>query len=360
MALFSLAASSLLVLVVVEPFSLTGARAVSVVAGGGVGTVWQRLDRRCGSLARERLPSYPWPLVPFNHEHPVRGYFGDPRTVFSGRGEGALSFHNGVDISAWLGNRVYPVVSGTVIDVDGDEVVVQATARRRFQYIHVLPHVRVGDRVVASRTVIGTVPRRWSHVHLTEIRGDCVVNPLARGHLTPFRDTARPRVGAILFEDRSGRLLSGSALVGDVRVIAEAQDMPALPSPGPWRRMPVAPALLTWELATVPGRVLLRGIGADFRYSEPPPSDFCLVYAPGTLQNFAVVDGVYRWARPGRFLFDLTPRPLSTSRLHAGRYLVTVTARNLGGHTASRTATIIVRTRRLLETASARPDTRCQ
>jgi hypothetical protein len=292
-------------------------------------------------------------------QHPVRGYFGDPRTVFSGKGEPALSFHNGVDISSWRGNSVYPVVSGRVVEVDGDRIVVQATVDRRFQYIHVLPYVRVGRRVVASRTVLGVILSRWGHLHLTEIRGGCAVNPLARGHLAPFRDDTRPQVRTISFEDPAGRLLRPTALSGDVRVIAEALDWPALPAPGQWGRMPVVPALITWRLSTVRGQVLAAGVGADFRFSEPPPAQFCSVYAPGTLQNFAVVDGVYRWDKPGRYLFDLTARPLSTSRLHAGRYRFTVTASNLGHHSATRTVAITIQKRQLTRITPARPDTRC-
>jgi hypothetical protein len=360
LALLAVLTISVWLLIEVKPPVTSGARASPAVAVTGLTVAWRGLDDRCGALAREPLPPYPWPIAPFNREHPVRGYFGDPRTVFSGRDENALSFHNGIDISAWLGNKVYPVVSGRVIDIDGDRVVVRATARRRFQYIHLRPEVRVGELVSASRTVLGTITRPWGHVHLTEIRSGCVVNPLARGHLTPFRDTSQPQVRAIRFEDASGNPLPASALVGNVRVIANAQDEPALPAPGQWRRMPVAPALLTWRLTTLLGRILRGGIGADFRYSEPPSSDFCAVYAPGTVQNFAAVAGVYRWAQPGRFLFDLTPRLLDTSRLHPGRYLMTVTASNLGGHTTSRTTQVNVVKRRLLATAFVNRDTRCE
>src|SRR5438034_8776441 len=52
--------------------------------------------------------SYGWPVRPFDRQHPVRGSFGDPRTVFTAppttagvlRGAGQFSFHEGVDISA--------------------------------------------------------------------------------------------------------------------------------------------------------------------------------------------------------------------------------------------------------------------
>ena len=51
--------------------------------------------------------AYPWPFKPFNKQHPIRGFFGDPRTVFENGvlsggfdGPGFFSFHQGVDIAA--------------------------------------------------------------------------------------------------------------------------------------------------------------------------------------------------------------------------------------------------------------------
>ena len=64
--------------------------------------------------------AYPWPFKPFNKQHPIRGFFGDPRTVFENGvlaggfdGPGFFSFHQGIDISAPNGTPIYPVVSGT-------------------------------------------------------------------------------------------------------------------------------------------------------------------------------------------------------------------------------------------------------
>ena len=319
------------------------------------------VDARCASVADERLPPYPWPLAPVHRQHPVRGYFGDPRTVLTGPGEGAFSFHNGVDISAWPGNRVLPVVSGIVTTVLADRVVVASSFDRRFQYIHIHPSVRLGAHVIASRTVLGTVDPVAHHVHLSEIRGMCVVNPLMPGHLTPYRDTTRPVVAAIYFETLSGKRLDPLALSGRVRVVARAYDLPALPSHAPWGSMPVSPALIRWQLATVRGRVLRNKIAVDFRSSIPPRQDFCSVYAPGTIQNFAVVFGHLHWRKPGRYLYELTPNLLNTSRLDAGRYRFTVTAADTAGNLGSRTVTIGIVGSRLTRAARVAPsDSRCQ
>src|SRR4051812_44770479 len=76
--------------------------------------------------------SYGWPVKPFDRPHPVRGNFGDPRTVFVGpptrrtllAAGGSFQFHFGVDISAPNGAAVYPVESGVVARVTGEEIVV--------------------------------------------------------------------------------------------------------------------------------------------------------------------------------------------------------------------------------------------
>jgi murein DD-endopeptidase MepM/ murein hydrolase activator NlpD len=322
-------------------------------------TVWQQVDHRCKRYAREQLAPYPWPLIPFNKQHPVRGYFGDPRTVFSSPGEGAFSFHNGIDISAWPGNHVFPVVSGVVAKVSGDRVIVRADDSRRFQYLHIAPSVQAGERVIASQTMLGTVHGTWNHVHLSELRGNCAVNPLARGHLTPYRDTTRPTVEAILFQTASRRPLSPKNLTGKVRIVADAYDTPALPNPYPWAKVPVAPAKITWRLTTAAGRVVAKNTSVDFRFGEPPRQDFCAVYAPATEQNFAAVDGTFHWGKPGRYLYDLTPHLIDTTRLPPGSYRVTVKAADTRGNKGVRTQVVEIRHTDKGASSVAAPDARC-
>jgi hypothetical protein len=281
-------------------------------------------------------------LKPFHRQHPVRGYFGDPRTVVYAPRLGLFSFHNGIDISAWTGNAVYPVVSGVVVRVESDEVVVRSPHRRRFQYIHVRPRVDDGDLVIQSRTVLGNVPRRWEHVHLTEIRGSCVVNPLAAGHLAPYRDRTIPRIASVTFRTPAGNRLNGDRLYGSVDAIARAQDTPAMLGSGPWRQLPVAPALIRWRIATLSGERVAGGTTVDFRTTEPPPQDFCRIYAKGTAQNFAAEPGRYEWGKPGRYLFQLTPVPFDTRTLPDGRYDLTVTATDTAGNSGRLTVRVTV------------------
>ena len=46
------------------------------------GGLWQGLINRCGAVAAANEP-YPWPLRPFHQQHPIRGFFGDPRNLVS-------------------------------------------------------------------------------------------------------------------------------------------------------------------------------------------------------------------------------------------------------------------------------------
>jgi hypothetical protein len=306
-------------------------------------TVWQQVQRQCRHLSREKLDAYPWPVAPVHRQHPVRGNFGDPRTVLTGIGEGAFSFHNGVDISAWPGNHVYPVVSGRVVRVTGDLVAVATVDHRRFQYVHIAPRVQPGESVVASQTLLGTVLPRWNHVHLAELRSNCAVNPLAHGHLTPYRDTTSPTVKSISVVSTSWRPVPLGTVTGRVRFVADAFDTPALPSPYPWGELPVTPAHIAWRLETLGGELIAHNTAADFRYGEPPKQDFHTVYAPGTRQNFAAVDGRFHWGQAGRYLFDLTPKTIDTGRLPPGPYRLTVIASDTAGNVGKLSRVIYVR-----------------
>ena len=145
-------------------------------------------------------PAYGWPVKPFHEEHPVRVNSGDPRTLFAAPptrrtllpAGGRFQFHFGVDISAPNGTAAYPVEPGVVTRVTGEEIVVAGTAGRSFEYWHLHAAVHVGERVAAYRTVLGRIAKPCGHVHLSELQNGVYVNPLQRGHLSPYHDrTAR-------------------------------------------------------------------------------------------------------------------------------------------------------------------------
>src|SRR4051812_3911185 len=115
----------------------------------------------CTALACPgRAAAFPWPFKPFDKQHPIRGFFGDPRTVFQNGalaggfdGPGFFSFHQGVDIAAPDGTPIYPVVSGIAHYLGAATLNVDSGSGRIFQYFHIVPVVGEGQIVVAKKTI---------------------------------------------------------------------------------------------------------------------------------------------------------------------------------------------------------------
>jgi Peptidase family M23 len=297
------------------------------VGSTGAVQAWARAD---GSLCR-RPGAYSWPVRPFDRPHPIRGNFGDPRTVYGARGK-SFSFHNGVDIYAPDGTPVYPVASGTVVFAGADEIIVRTPdGIRSFQYWHVVPSVHAGEQVVARRTLLGRVRLRAGHVHLTEVEDAIVRNPLAPGHLAPYRDRTPPTVRAISFRSPAGAQLDAGSLDGLVSVVVWAQDTTSLPVPGEWHGFPVAPAKLTLAVETLAGApVVWPQTVFDFTTTTPDPELFWHVYAPGTYQNRPAVGRRLYTGTPGRYLYTA-----QLPTLEPGSYRLRVTAEDVCGNTGS-------------------------
>ena len=308
------------------------------------------------ATARSSLAPYSWPVKPFDRQHPIRGSFGDPRTVFAGpptqrtllSGTGAFSFHAGVDISAPDGTAVYPVESGTVKVVMKDWIQVDSGSGRSFQYWHIASAVSIGEHVAARWTVLGHILRSCGHVHLTEMDGTEPTNPLAVGHLTPYDDTSVPVTSSISFRTGvSGRDLMPELLRGRVEILADVHDMPTLPVPGIWHDLPVTPALIEWRIqragtskVVVPTRTVY-----DVREHLPTFEDFWRIYARGTHQNMSVFGRHYSYMQPGVYLFRLTPGGFDTRTLPDAVYDLIVTATDIRGNHSSTTQRFSVHNR---------------
>jgi hypothetical protein len=284
---------------------------------------------------------YNWPVAPFEREHPVRGVFGDPRTIFSAppTAEGALTgggdfqFHFGVDISARDGTIVYPVVSGTVTSRSKDNVFVSCGGGRVFEYWHVAPSVGVGSHVTAYRTELGRIVRGAKHVHLSELLDGAYVNPLQAGHLTPYTDREAPRIVSVSAQVSDGAPALVNLVRGRIEFVVEAYDAPNLPVPGIWRDMPVSPALVTWKVRDMRGKVVLGSrVAVDFRFHIPAKESFWRTYARGSFQNMSVFGKHYSYRQPGRYLYRLTATPFDSSRLKDGVYDLVVTAVDIRGN----------------------------
>jgi hypothetical protein len=286
--------------------------------------------------------AYPWPFRPFDQQHPIRGFFGDPRTVYfdgilSGPfdGPGVFSFHQGVDIAAPDGTPIYPVADGTIhylgaatINLDtGDGVI--------FQYFHIVPVVGEGEHVVTSKTILGYVQPPYGHVHITEIDGTHAVNPLQPGHLMPYVDHTKPTIRDILVSNQTGVVETPLGLCGRIELDADAYDTTPLPVPGKFHGLPVAPALVRWALTRLGGGVVVAWrTAADFRDTLPPNGDFWNVYAHGTYENAPRFGAQQYPAMPGRYLFKLAGS-FDTTSVPNGVYLISVRASDERGNTAA-------------------------
>lgn len=285
---------------------------------------------------------YGWPVKPFDRPHPIRGSFGDPRTIFAGpptlntllNGGGKFSFHQGVDISAPDGTPVYAVASGTVTRVTREWVGVACSNGRAFEYWHVNAKVRVGQYVEAGRSVVGFVQRPSKHVHLTQIERGRVVNPVGPRRLTPYSDTTPPQILGIAMRRGDDAPNEMPQFVrGPVQLIVEAIDEPALRVPGLWGGLPVTPARLTWRIEKWTGRVVVPERAArDVREALPTNSHFWSTYARGTSQNMSVFGSHYSYLQSGRYLFALSARPFDTMTLRDGVYDLVVTASDIAGN----------------------------
>jgi hypothetical protein len=295
----------------------------------------------CGAAA------YPWPLKPFNQPHPIRANFGDPRTVFFDQppvsldGPGLFSFHNGIDISAPGGTAVYPVTDGITHYLSPTWIAVR-TLHAEYRYIHIRPIVREGQRVYRSRTVLGYVEASAGHLHFSELRGDAV-NPLRRGHLEPYDDHVKPRVTELILRTPDGRTLPKPFIVcGTFAILATAQDATALPVPGAWAGLAVAPAIVSWKLRARGGPMILRPrIIANFLKPLPADTRFWDVYARGTFQNSARFGRIQLSRLQGRFMFVLAPS-FDSHRLHNGVYVLKVDAQDARGNHGTLSETITV------------------
>lgn len=298
-----------------------------------------------GQVSQGRSFSYGWPVRPFDRQHPVRGSFGDPRTVFRGtptaRGlltsAGAFSYHQGIDVCAPDGTAVYPVRSGVVRIVTADWVEVDSDNGCAFQYWHIKAAVRVGDHVQAQQSVLGHILKASKHVHLTELKDGRAVNPLAPGHIGPYVDTTAPRVNEISFRSSdTGPELLPEYLHGRVELVVSASDTHALLVPDRWAGLPVTPAKLTYRIATYPGgRASVPETTALDVATHLPGSNMWQTYARGTHMNMVQMGAHRYWYNPGVYLFKLTPTLWDTHQLQDGVYRITVTAWDTAGNRGS-------------------------
>ena len=281
------------------------------------------------SAATKVEPTYGWPVKPFHRQHPIRGFFGDPRIGMTPKGMRS-GFHFGIDISCPNDTPVYATLDGVVrLESFRPETVgvIGRDGHTEFEYWHIRPAVRNGQTVYAYRTLVGWAEAPWEHVHFSERRDGVYVNPLRPGALGPFIDTTRPWIKQL-------RAASGTAAVstraakGTLDLVVEAYDETPVPVPGRWSGKPVTPALLRWRVTAEAGLVVKGWQTAiDHRLVKPGDEVFRAEYARWTRQN--------KRNLPGRYRFVLASG-WDTRTLRDGRYTVEVAAFDVTGNSVIR------------------------
>ena len=282
------------------------------------------------ATAAPATASYGWPVKPFHQQHPVRGFFGDPRI---GLDHGVIhrTLHFGIDVAAPNGTPVYATISGRVsVNPLHSDVVLVQSGGLTFEYWHVVPAIRSGD-AVAYKTVVGRVEAPWAHVHFSERDGSTYLNPLRPGALSPYRDTTKPTIRALRIE-LGGRDLASHAFAGPVDLVLDAYDTTPIVVPPPWSDLPVSPALVEWRL--LGAQIANSGwrIAADFR-TALPRVPFDSVYAPVTSQNHANRSGSYSY---------VLARGWDSRRLRAGSYVLQARVADTGGNVATTSVALTV------------------
>jgi len=293
--------------------------------------------------------AYPWPFKPFDRQHPIRGFFGDPRAVYQNGvlagafdGPSFLSFHQGIDISAPNGTAIYAVADGRVHYLGAATMNLVTDHDVTFQYFHMVPVAGEGQLVTARTTVLGYVQAPYAHVHMTEIDGIHAVNPLQRGHLTPYRDRTRPRVKDILVRNQSGDVQTPLGLCGRVELDVDAYDTQPLPVPGTFHDLPVAPALVQWSLTRIGGKAVvpLRTV-FDVRSTVPQNGQFFGAYAKGTYENSPRFGNQQYSGMPGRYLYLLAGN-FDTTNVPNGNYDLVVRVADVRGNQSTATERIAI------------------
>ena len=311
--------------------------------------------------------------MPFRQQHPVRGFFGDPRI---GKPLGGSSFYNGIDISAAAGTAVYAVAPGTIDFGDGptNPSVVWPDRGGDHSYWHVepAPLLKQGDTVTQGQ-LLGHIlmpgpGENWQHVHFAERTSDGKYwNPFREGALTPFAKSSAPSVDLIA-AFRGGQRVAPNAttgaleLTGIVELVAEAHDVTPIPPLPPYQHMPVAPAYVCWRLVANARIVVPWTPVADFRTSLTlkvftttevneaygvqigATSDLGWenIYAPGTRQNnIANADSPAPVPEPGLYRFKLAGA-FNTNAHPDGSYRLDVEVTDIRGNASTGHLSVVI------------------
>ena len=314
---------------------------------------------------------FQWPLDPPDRPHPVRATFGEPRGLLGPgipreatdraeliRSGGPLNtpgrrvIHSGIDIAAPDGTPVFAVKSG--IAATGGEGYETHVIVADFGYWHLAEAVPDGTEVTAFVTVIGRIYPGQGHVHLARFAGchgacterDRVLNPLVNGGISPYVDTAPPRIGGIRAYNRRGQPLRREALSGPVALVLNVVDPQSFGShdTGIYR--------LSYRILPAGKSGAVVGPVRVLRLDAIPG---------GRVRNSLYTSGSTRHSTKTNFSYILTARSptndglLHTERLRPGDYTLEVTAGDVRGNHSVRSFGVRIIDPRLEASRAPRP-----
>jgi len=309
--------------------------------------------------------SYPWPAsstIPDITTNPttqqnVTATFGEVRPLKNKKGEVISKrhhFHNGVDIKANQGSKVYTVKSGQIKRfIPGDEYI----RIGKVAYVHIdveLSIVSQEGQIIEAGTFIGRT-NQFNHVHLIEGQKGLEINPLRlanrgepSGGLYPFEDSDKPRVldDIVLTPDFTSpweepepfpKEDGAFVIKGNVDIIATAIDKVTIgtPSAGIYE--------IGYEIYKIGGDTITLAVPekTNIRFDRIPSNKWTkAVYATGSCIGSDVGTSVFRYIVTnkidGNDFFD-------TTKLANGSYRIFVIARDTDGNEGKNFVDVVIR-----------------
>ena len=300
-------------------------------------------------LAPSGAAAYSWPFKPFNKQHPIRGFFGDPRTVYLngvlvGRlrrarlllvppGDRHLRARRHADLPRRKRHRALPRRR------DAQRRCRPEQGGRRGR-LPVLPHRpdrrrgRAGDREEDDpRLRAAAVPARALDGDQRHALGEPVAAGPSDAVCRPHEaDDPRRRRSAT----RPARCRPPLGLCGRIELAVDAFDTPPVPVPGKFRGLPVAPALVRWNIARLE-RHRRRPVAHRRRLPHDRPrqraaSPTSMPRAPTRTRRASATSSTRRC--PASYLFLLAGN-FDTTSLANGVYRLTARVSDERGNTAT-------------------------
>ena len=254
---------------------------------------------------------YPWPVKPFDRQHPVRGFFNDParRRTRATRSTSASTSRRPTARPSTRSRRAR--------SSSRTRVTPWRPGARRAR-LRLLARQARGRPSPAGRPAPAARPHRGG-LGPRPLRGEPhqgLPRPDPAGRHPAVRRRRPSDDRADHVPARQGAEVAPDRLKGRLQICCVAYDTTPIHVPAPWSHMPVAPARLRYRIFCA-GRCVLPLRPASTCACSASPTRSMPIYAPDTRQNHP--------NKPGRYSFILAPTG-TPPRSRTTRYLLEVQA----------------------------------